>query len=238
MNMVNKLNELIQKYNVNHHEKKYYRDMIFDSLKYFKDNGEGLYICNLKSKANNIVAKAIGAFSEYQNLNGSAKLSHSVIIYYGDITKYLDNHRIDILKSKLSFYYVDHPDISEIPAIVLASADDTGMNYFSFSNYQYRDYSLRKVDVGMSTGNVICWLIDQHDVNYDFTGLVFWPFYKLFKFLGFLDDSKSWFCSELCYEAFINYCIFISIEENPSPADIEYYNDRFPDIYRTRGFLS
>lgn len=235
--LVEWLNGFVQKI-----EKKRFSKKTFYSLRpeiedLFKKHGEGLYVCNLKSKSNNIVAKAIGFFSRYRNPQGTARLSHTIVIYYGDLSKYLDASRRAIIESKLSFYYLNVPKIEDVKCMVLASADDSGMNYFSFSTYQNREFSLRKVDVGISTGTAVCWFIDQYNRNYDFTGLVFWPFYKLFKFLGFLDDSSSWYCSEVTYEGFKEVCIFIAREEDPSPADIERYNDLFFDTYRTANFL-
>lgn len=239
--MIHLLNKLITKFRNTKSKRKAHKKLRPDLEKIFEKFGEGLFVCNIRSSPTNFVSNIIGKISCYREYGKKAPLAHTVIIYYGNIKKLLEGNSVhtSILEKKLAGFYKNPPTLDELKATVLCSADENGMNYFDFSNYQNRDFSLRpflNVDYKKQRA-IVKDFIAQHNKPYDYTGLFFWIWYKLFKFLRFMDDSKSWFCSEVSYEISKRHGYKIARRDNPSPADCEKINKFACFKYRTKGFL-
>jgi hypothetical protein len=117
------------------------------------------------------------------------------------------------------------------------------MNYFDFSQYQERDFSLSFITADRTKIRLIIQdLIKLYDRPYDCTGLV----YKLIDSIHViryisplfkcLDDKKSVWCSELD-QIFKKYDCQISYCDDSTPADIEKYCDENGlIIYQTPGW--
>jgi len=234
------LNKLISAWCNKKFKKQTWKPLSKETEEIFQRLGTGILNCNIRSTQSNFISKVIGFFSTYREYNKSVPISHNVCIYFGDITKLLEGHPVEksILENRISKYYKNPPLLSEIKALVLCSADDNGMNYFDFSKYQNRDFSLRPLLADYKKQrSITCDFIRQFNKPYDYTGLVFWPLYRIFKFMNIFDDSKSWFCSEVNHEILKRHGIRLCNKNNPSPADTEYANKYAAFKYRTKGFL-
>jgi hypothetical protein len=241
MSIIHYFNKSISRFNDKHWKKKIHKRIHPEILQVFKNMGEGLYICNLRAIQSSFISRLIGKISCYREKKKKAPISHSVIIYHGDITKVINDnlHYISILQKKLKKFYKNPPLLGDIQCFVLCGADENGMNYFDFSFYGSRDFSIRPIFVQneKSMQSIVKDLIDQYKRPYDISSLLSWPFYKIFKFLRFMDDSRSWFCSEVCYEILKRHGIKIAFCNNPSPANIEELSSYYELKYRTSGFL-
>ena len=219
-----------------------YKPLSDEMYQVFKNKGEGLYYSCIKSEDNNFVSRAIPHITELYNKPGKEDihLSHCVAIFYSEKLKshFTPNERYIIKKSWNNFYGNSYPLDDSIKVLVMASADDNGMNYFNFSQYQNRDFSLRKVELPESGKyKVIRFLVSIAPLYYDYTGLVFWWLYRLCSWFKFLDDPESLYCSENMYEAFKCANFKIADNDEPSPLDIENYNLNLR-FYTTPNFLN
>lgn len=219
-----------------------YKPLSDEIYQMFKSKGEGLYYSCIKSEDNNFVSRAIPHITELYNKPGKEDihLSHCVAIFYSENLKshFTPNEWDIITKSWNNFYGNSYPLDDSIKVLVMASADDNGMNYFNFSQYQSRDFSLRKVELPESRkSKVLRFLVSIAPLYYDYTGLVFWWLYRLCSWFKFLDDSESLYCSENMYEAFKCANFKIADNDEPSPLDIENYNLNLR-FYTTPNFLN
>lgn len=219
-----------------------YKPLSDEIYQMFKSKGEGLYYSCIKSEDNNFVSRAIPHITELYNKPGKEDihLSHCVAIFYSEKLKshFTPNEWYIITKSWNNFYGNSYPLDDSIKVLVMASADDNGMNYFNFSQYQNRDFSLRKVELPESGKyKVIRFLVSIAPLYYDYTGLVFWWLYRLCSWFKFLDDPESLYCSENMYEAFKCANFKIADNDEPSPLDIENYNLNLR-FYTTPNFLN
>ena len=219
-----------------------YKRLSDEMYQVFKSKGEGLYYSCLKSEDNTFLSKMIPYIIELYNKpeKEDISLSHCVAIFYSENLKlyFTPNEWNIITKSWNNFYGNAYPLDDSIKVLVMASADDNGMNYFNFSQYQSRDFSLRKVELPESEkSKVLSFLVSIAPLYYDYTGFVFWWLYRLFSWFKFLDDQESLYCSENMYEAFKCANFKIADNEEPSPLDIENYNMGLR-FYVTPNFLT
>ena len=207
----------------------------------FQEYPEGLSYCNIKSKDNNIIARLIAQVAQWFNKKSDMDLSltHTITILNSENLKdWFTEEEWAIVTANWDKYYGGSKKLDEsIKLLVLASADDNGMNFFDFSVYQSRDFSLRKLPLGKKkTKKIISKLVSIESAPYDVTGLAFWWLYKLLKWFKFFDDPDSYFCSEL-YEIIKETTGFkIAEKDNPSPLDIENYRTDLR-YYVTENFL-
>ena len=220
--MLNFLNRFIQKCFKKKHKPKSFREIDPVIHEVFKKNGYGVYLANIKvSSGASFVGKAIAKFS--------GNFVHSILIFYVEnIKNYFDTPAIEKINTNLSQYYQSFSGSAEsIPILIIGSADEIGINCCSFSNYQRRDFTLRKLPTTelkiKFIGNEIVKTLGD---PYDATGLFGFLFNKI------LDDKKTHYCSELCYDACMKAGIKISDVENPSPYDIEKYN-KYQIVYKS-----
>ena len=220
---------------------KKYRQVLPKTYEIFKDHKESISYSNIKSKDNNIVATLIGKLAQWFNKKSDVDLSltHTIAILYSDNLKvWFTDEDWEIVTVNWDKYYGGTKKLdSSVKFLVLASADDNGMNFFDFSTYQSRDFSLRTLPLGRKKQKkIIKELVSIESAPYDITGLVFWCLYKICKWFKFLDDPESYFCSEL-YEIIKNTTEFeIAGEDNPSPLDIENHRTDLR-YYVTENFL-
>lgn len=212
-----------------------------DTYDIFKKYPEGITYCNIKSKDNNIVAFLIGKTAQWFNKKSDVDLSltHTIAILNSEnLKEWFSKEDWEIVTANWDKYYGGTKKLdASIKLLVLASADDNGMNFFDFSVYQGRDFSLRKLPVGKKkTKALISKLVSIESAPYDMTGLVFWCLYKVLKWFKFLDDPESYFCSELYGLVKETAGFEIAEEENPSPLDIENYRTDLR-YYVTKNFL-
>lgn len=207
----------------------------------FKSQGEGLHYCNIKSKDNNIIAKAIGKIAQWFNKKSDEDLSltHTIAILFSDnLRLWFTDDEWKIIITRWNEYYGHTKGLDgSIKALVLASADEEGMNFFDFSKYQTRDFSLRKLPLGRKKQKLIVnKLVSIKSAPYDVTGLVFWWLYRICSWFKFLEDPDSYFCSEL-YDIVKDTTGFkIANCADPSPLDIENYKIDLR-YYVTKNFL-
>lgn len=226
--------------------KKKYKPLTNKALADGLANGK-LFVACIVSRNNNIVSKAITKFS--------GPFSHVVAVC--DSEKYeWDAEESCALSRKLNEYYGDD---YLIKYIVLASADDNGMNYFSISEYQNREMIVFNIpeiqDTNTDTiGNISSYSSRLDDIihellsekvmnaNYDYTGLVgqiFKPIKKIGKLIfSLFDDERAWYCSEQA-EIFRRHGVKIAEKTDPTPTDIyNYCKNRYPVVYSslTRGY--
>lgn len=240
--MPNCINKLVYKHKQKSVKPRNYRPLLPDIYELFKNQGEGVFYSNLKSRENNVVAKAIGKITQCFNKKNEEdiNLTHTVAILYSEsLREWFNDEEWGVISTNWYEYYKDAPPLdNSIKLLVLASADADGMNFFNFSHYQLRDFSLRKLPLPKEeTIKIVKRLITVEPAPYDATGLIFWPIYKILQFFKFLDDPKSYFCSEL-YDIVKEETGFeIAEGSNPSPLGIENYrlDLRF---YVTKNFLT
>jgi hypothetical protein len=219
--MINLINKLIAKNRRKVFRPKNHRPLTMEWYIRFRCWGEGLYYANIQSRNNNLVAKIIAKFSK--------GLTHSIAILYSeDLEKHFTIPEWERIKQNWNHYYGYTKTLDEdIKVLVLASADENGLNFLDFGNYQRRQLSLRKVKIfKMNERRILKYLVSRSKKIYDYTGLIFFWLHKTFKFFGFLDDPEADWCSESIYDAFKKGGIFIADRDNPSPAEIEDYNER------------
>jgi len=207
----------------------------------FKSKGEGLFYSCIRSKDNDTASKAISSIAKFFNKPGKEDLplSHCIAILYSENLKsHFTGEDWSIIQGNWNNYYGGTKLLDDsVKTLVLASADSTGMNYFDFSKYQTRDFSLRKVDlIAPQESKALHFLAAIAPKYYDYTGLVFWWLYKICIWFKFLDDPEALYCSENIYEAFMCADFKIAAKEEPSPLDIENYNLDLR-FFVTPGFL-
>jgi len=203
-----------------------------------------IFICCLVSRNNNIVAKAISKLSgPFSHVVAVCTMAGIVWDAHGEYSR---------IHVKLEQYYGDFisPDY-----LVLASADENGMNYFDISEYQNREMvifditgtqdeiEIKEYDNGtMETvihGNdksdaIIKDFLSPQIMNahYDYTGLIGWVV-KAWKWLyRKFDDERAYYCSEVVYDVFKRNGIGIADSSEPSPTDIyNYCKSRYRTAY-------
>jgi hypothetical protein len=218
-----------------------HRELSYVTYITLKAHGEGIHYCNIKSRDNNFIAIMIGKIAQWFNKKSDEDISltHTIpILLSEDLKSWFTEKDWKIVSDNWDKYYGGTKKLdSSIKALVLASADDNGMNFFDFSKYQTREYSLRKLPLTKNKEKkIIKKLVAIESAPYDITGMVFWWLYKLCKWFKFLDDPKSYFCSEL-YEIIKDTTGFkIAEKDNPSPLDIENYRLDLR-YYVTKNFL-
>jgi hypothetical protein len=174
----------------------------------FYEQGEGLYYVNIKSKQNDIPAKLISLFSH--------GWTHSLTVLYAENwERFFSPVQRAVVQQKLNDYYLQ-AKLDGIRVLVMGSADDSGMNFFDFSNYQDRKFTIRKVQQPYNEKAIINYIINKAYFPYDVTGLFFWLF-RLF------NDEKAFYCSEKVYGEWLVGGVKVAEHENPSPWDIEKY---------------
>lgn len=235
MSLSHLINKMIHSYFMKHFKAKN-RDVLKEELyDLVKEHGEGIYYCNIKGKSNNFVAKAIEKFSK--------GITHSIIILYSENLKdHFTQNEWARINKKYRFYYGTTKNIEDdLKMLVLGSCDDSGMNYFDFSEYQNREYSIRKAPITSAQQcGIIKFMISKNMMKsyYDYVGLFFWPLNKLFRKLKWkgVQSKKDYFCSEQVYEAFKKIGIDIANGIiNPSPAELEE-NRKEWIVYKTNNY--
>jgi hypothetical protein len=222
--IVHWLNVSVTRYNDRKWVKKTYRSLSSELEDVFSKGGDGLWSITLVSKNNNIIARFIGMITKLF-VGVREAYSHFSFFMVGDEWKaWLSQTDFNILKDKLGKYYLNRPSLKDVRAMIMASADENGMNYFSVSNYQTRKFILRKIPVNdpYILQCVVKDLLALYNTPYDVTGLLMWPLYRLFKFFKFFDDARAMFCSEQV-KVLYKYGIRMADIERPSPADIEKF---------------
>lgn len=184
----------------------------------FKKNGEGFYYTSIINKnKTNLVTRAISFFT------GGKSIVHSMIMVYSENIKSLfTSEQWGRLEKKWQYYYGEEYNINDtdLKILILGSADQDGINYFNFSNYDERTQIIRKIPNQLITKIekliLLDYLCSQYMMEepYDYVGLLSWVLNKLF------DDEYAHYCSELVYDAFDRIGIKISKEKDPSPAEI------------------
>jgi hypothetical protein len=240
--MANFINKLTGKIFKDKFRPRLYRPLPDAYYDIFRQFGEGLYYVTIKSSNNNIVSKAISyvtiLFTKKEDLK--LAISHCVTVLYSEhLENWFSEEDWKIVKSCWNNYYGNSKQLdSSIKTLVLSSADDNGMNYFDFSQYCLRNFCLRKPSIGeVRQFKVIQFLVSLSPKLYDYTGLVFWWLYKFCSFFNFLQDKESYTCSETIYNAFMSIDFKTAKKENPSPLDLENYNQQYR-IYNTPGFFN
>ena len=222
------INEKFQKKFKKEVKPRKHRPLATDVGNLFKVEGEGLHYCNIKSKDNNFVARLIGKLPQWLNKKSDVDLgiTHTIAILFSDnLRSWFTDDEWGIVVARWNEYYGGTKELdSSVKALVLASADDDGMNFFDFSKYQTRDFSLRKFPLDEEKQKlIISKLVSIESAPYDVTGLAFWCIYTVCNWFNFLDDPESYFCSEL-YDIVKDLTGFkIAGRDNPSPLDIENY---------------
>lgn len=200
------INSAITKRYKKRFQKKTHRLMNANIYNVFYENGPGLYYVNLKSAAKDIPSKLISLFSR--------GWVHSITVLYAENwDDYLNPIQKDMIQGKLNEYY-HYAELKNIKVLVMGSADDSGMNFFDFSNYQDRKFTIRKTVVREKP--VINYICNTAYFPYDVTGLFFW-------LLRLFDDEKAFYCSEKVYKEWLVGGVKVAKHEKPSPWDIEKY---------------
>jgi hypothetical protein len=178
--------------------------------KLFEQIGEGTYLVSLKA-SKGFIGKLIGLFSN--------SISHTIIFVYSNkIKDYFNEIHWQRIKNNWNLNYNNSIPLTDyIKTLVVASADQEGMQCFDFSQYQNRTMTIRKLPTTFDQDKIILGnLANIIGRQYDFTGLIGWLFKS-----G--DDAYSYYCSEECYDACKIAGIVIAENDNPSPGEIENY---------------
>lgn len=191
-------------------------DEVFN--KYFESaETDSFFLCNLHGPRGIFLERVIRWFEQ--------GFSHTVPLFYGDITKHLNSVQIEKVKLSLRKVYKNPPVLKKVRVWVVGSADEIGLNWFDFSMYQdglFKVYAPWKVDPAtikkmLSFGVSLLW------IRYDLSGL-------LMKFLGklkikikSLNDSFAVFCSEYTQLFFSEGGIKVSEESSTGPGAIDKY---------------
>lgn len=233
--ILKKVNQLITNYNKSQYQSKHWKELDYNLKNVFKEHGEGIYYCNLKqSKADNsLISKLISKYTH--------EYTHTIAILYKEnlfqylLTTFGRNKRTSVLHSLFEYYNEKTVTIDNINCLVLSSADAIGMMCCDFSNYQTREFTLRKIhDASESEVNrMVLYMLNQISEPYDATGLIAWPLTKISYRLFSLFDSEYQYCSESVYEMALMINRYIAEKDDPSPYDIEKYN-AYPIILDTR----
>ena len=221
--------------------KKKYKPLTNKSLSDGLANGK-LFVACIKSRNNNFVSRMITKFS--------GPYSHVVAVF--DSSKYeFGSIEMIRLTKKLKSYYANHAKYI-MEYLVLASADDNGMNYFSISEYQNREMIVFNIpeiqDTNTDTiGNISSYSSRLDDIihellsekvmnaNYDYTGLVgqiFKPIKKIGKLIfSLFDDERAYYCSEQA-DIFRKHGVKLADKTDPTPTEIyNYCKNRYPVVY-------
>lgn len=214
--MFQRINKIVGNYFRKKRKPKIHTILLDSVLRFFQEQGEGIYYTCMRSGSTNIISRAIRCVTGAE--------THCVILYYSEELKSkFSSIEWDKIKMKYKEYYGSSYDIEEddVKVLVMASADEVGMTYFDFSKYQRREQSIRKAPLSvMQEDTIIRYMCSDTvmDANYDYVGLTFWWFFRI------IDDERAFFCSEIIEEAFKTIGIKIAAIPNPSPKDIEQYN--------------
>lgn len=206
----NLLNQLMTYISLKKKKVMLHKILDLEFVRLFDKSGNGTYLVSLKA-AKGFVSGLIGLFSN--------NISHTVIVLYSDKLKdYFDDvHWTRIKESWDKNYGNIIPLDDNIKALVIASADQTGMECFDFAQYQNREMSIRKLPTTFEQDKLIVGnLANIVGKEYDFTGLLGWLFRT-----G--DDGYSWYCSEACYDVCSMVGITVAEKANPTPGQIETY---------------
>lgn len=200
------INVAVTRYYRKRRKKKTHRILNNNIYDMFYRNGEGLAYINIQSANNDIPAKLISLFSR--------GWVHSITVLYAENwDSWFSPAQRAMIQGKLNDYY-HAADLNNIKVLVMGSADDSGMNFFDFSNYQDRKFTIRKTQVNAKA--VINYICNTAYFPYDVTGLFFW-------LLRLFDDEKAFYCSEKVYMEWLVGGVKVAEHENPSPWDIEKY---------------
>ena len=176
-----------------------------------------LFIACIKSRNNNFASRMITKFSgPYSHVVAVWNSLNSVGNIGGDRCKALIRKMID--------YYSDTTYLHCPKIIVLASADENGMNYFDISEYQNREMTIFQIDTDKADDIIHEFLSEKvMNMNYDYTGLVGQIFRKLGKwFYSLFDDERAYYCSEQA-EIFKRHGVKIADHDEPTPTEIFNY---------------
>lgn len=226
MNLIHKLNKYICKKGKEAWIPETHKELDVLTYEFFKFYGEGLYNICFESINSDFVSKMISLLT--------GKYSHGFTVYYCEnIKAKLTNDEWHRLKLKYYTYYGNTKDIDtklgKIKILVLAGADSNGMNYFDYSAYQKRKQVIMKpILTAAQTSSILHSYLTINTMNalYDYMGLAFWWFNKMF------DDERAWYCSEIMYDKFKEAGILIAEEANPAPTQIVKYSDKIHTIIR------
>ena len=225
------LNKIIDYFYEKKRVKKKYKPLTNKALSDGLANGK-LFVACIKSRNNNFISKMITKFS--------GPYSHVVVVF--DSSKYeFGSIEMIRLTKKLKSYYANYAKYI-MEYLVLASADENGMNYFSISEYQNREMTIFGLDGPAGCGVVSINKADDiiHEflsekvmnMNYDYTGLVGQIFRKLGKhFYSLFDDERAYYCSEQA-EIFKRHGVKIADQDEPTPTEIyNYCRKHYPVVY-------
>lgn len=217
------INYLLDKYYKKTWEFKKHKELKQEMYNIFKNSGHKIFYSCIESKNNNLVAKAITFFS--------GKYSHVFPMLYSENMRNeftaLEWKRI--VKNWTSYYGMSENEADEklrrCKVLILASADENGMNYPDYSSYHGRAQVIRaaSIDSESKINKIKKFLVSKKIMNsiYDFTGLAFWWLNKI------CDQEDAYYCSELTYDAFSQIGIKVAKEQKPSPTQInDYAKDR------------
>lgn len=203
-----------------------YTKLDADKLLLFKNSGEGLY--NIFFERNvyssspffySIVTKIIYWVS--------GKYTHVATVLYSENIKNFFN-QIEwnkLIKKYMFFYGVGFYEaeflLKDTKVLVLASADETGMNYFNYSYFQKRPQTITRPILNSSINSindvkfiVSLYLSDKiYNSFYDFFALIFWGINRT------IFDYFSFYCSELVYYVFNKVGIKLADNKHPSPTE-------------------
>lgn len=183
----------------------------------FKENGEGVYYSSIVASNNTFVGKCISWLS--------GKFSHTIIMIYAeDMSEWFTEEEWKRLYKKYELFYGSFGNLFQFmdktKIMVLGSADENGMNYFDYSQYQHRQQIISKPDLTLEQQKQVVKSLVTEDAtnkNYDYTGLAFWWLWRA------LDDERAWYCSEQAYDVFKKVGYFVYNKDNPSPTQIAKY---------------
>lgn len=206
----NLINQLITYFSLKKKKVMTHKILNPEFIKLFDKSGNGTYLVSLKA-SKGIVSALIGLFSNH--------ISHTIIFLYSNTLKdYFDDFHWNRIKESWDKNYGNIILLdNNIMALVIASADQTGMECFDFAQYQNRKMSIRKLPTTFDQDKIIVGnLANIIGKEYDFMGLIGWLFRT-----G--DDGYSWYCSEACYDVCSMVGLTIAKKSNPTPGQIETY---------------
>jgi len=211
MKTISYLNKIIQTIFIKRFEPYVWRPLKKEIETILLNNGEGLYLANIKTAGSDFISKIIGLFSN--------NYSHTIIFtYYNNLSIMFKQHDLIKVKKNLNYFYGNTIlDFDRIKTIVLSSANAEGIMCCDLSKYHNRKMTIRKIPFTLEEEKkCIEFLCNQINNPYDTTGLIGWIFKKW-------DDPDNYYCSEICYDACLHAGYKIALIDNPSPGDIEIY---------------
>lgn len=228
------LNKIIDFFFEKKRTKKKYKPLTNKPLADVLSTGK-LFVACLVSRNNNFASKQITKFS--------GPFSH-VVVVWNMLDSIFETTAWDRLCKKFDKYYGEYDWANDGPQhVVLASADDNGMNYFSISEYQNREMIVFHINGSVdpipedhlrSYERVISEFLSPKvmNANYDYTGLVGQIFRKLGKlFYSLWDDERAYYCSEQA-EIFKRHGVKIADVDEPTPTEIyKYCRQHYPVAY-------